>query len=602
MNCLLLGIKRFLTMVPLLVTLVFILATTLSAAQEVIVFKLESLGAVYNHPPKKTVFSISKPTHITKIWTYHWNNGQGSMPGSIGLRNVKTGQLLGKWSAVGTRHLFNVSPGSVWPSKGDGPPWLYWAVQPLIDLQPGTYEVLDSDPMTWSTNAEMGHRGVAWVYGSSPEKQQVKGSSDRLKAFILDDDSGPDADSSSARTADKLVIAGNRPPQAPPKRYEPPPRYEPPVTPPSPPKPHPPLPSATGCSNSSAIALVFEHDQKNRLTHVNIHDSDATLLVTINGQSAQRLSAKITPTAEFASRKIGTITTSGNKIFYKNSGDAFEGTLEVRSLDNPTICRSFPFTLHVGCVQAGTLVTMANGSRKPIEQIKPGETIQAYDTKQNRLTLATVEKALVHTDLTYLLHEIKADGGESLLATGNHPVLTKTWGWKNVDQLRPGDIIYQYIPESGSVQELPLLAIIRDKSEKGVVYNLKTSRGNYFANDILVHNKCLQKGSRISTPFGKKAIETLQPGDFVIGELDGVRQPVRVTNIYNKQTVLKSLPGKRLATDLVATINHQLYTNGRLIKVADHDAPKINVLGTVYDLKTESGNYLAGDILLEAAQ
>ena len=34
-----------------------------------------------------------------------------------------------------------------------------------------------------------------------------------------------------------------------------------------------------------------------------------------------------------------------------------------------------------------------------------------------------------------------------------------------------------------------------------VVYNLKTTQGNYIANDILIHNKCLKKGTPIETTF-----------------------------------------------------------------------------------------------------
>ena len=143
--------------------LTFLAPAPLTGA-EAVVFKLESLGAVRNGPSAPTLFTVDRPTLVTKIWTYHWNGGQGSGPITLGLRSLATGQMVGRWAAVGTYHAFNNTPGAVWPAQGDGPPFLYWHARPLATLAAGTYEVVDSDPGTWSTNGEMGGRGVAWVF------------------------------------------------------------------------------------------------------------------------------------------------------------------------------------------------------------------------------------------------------------------------------------------------------------------------------------------------------------------------------------------------------------------------------------------------------
>ena len=136
------------------------------AQTEVILFKLESQAAVSNHPFQRTIFSLGKPAIITKIMTYHWNDGRGAPPGSIALKNLGTGEMVGRWKVIGTYHAFNLAPGNPWPSRGDGPPFLYWNVQPNVSVPAGEYEVLDSDPGTWSYNAEMGNRGCAWVFGT----------------------------------------------------------------------------------------------------------------------------------------------------------------------------------------------------------------------------------------------------------------------------------------------------------------------------------------------------------------------------------------------------------------------------------------------------
>lgn len=92
-------------------------------------------------------------------------NGSGADPGTIALKNLDTGQLVGEWDAMGFHQKLDFSPGAVWPASGDGPPNRYWAVKPGINLPAGTYEVIDSDRSTWSTNSEMKEMGAAWVYG-----------------------------------------------------------------------------------------------------------------------------------------------------------------------------------------------------------------------------------------------------------------------------------------------------------------------------------------------------------------------------------------------------------------------------------------------------
>ena len=52
-----------------------------------------------------------------------------------------------------------------WPASGlsgsGGVANAYWTVQPGIELSPGTYTVVDSDPATWSCNGESGGRGMS---------------------------------------------------------------------------------------------------------------------------------------------------------------------------------------------------------------------------------------------------------------------------------------------------------------------------------------------------------------------------------------------------------------------------------------------------------
>lgn len=136
-------------------------------ATEAWLLALQTNSGVSNGPTAETVFSVSAPTLIGKVMTYHFNGGRGATPGTIGLRNQSTGAMVGTWPAVGTYHSFDLTPGATWSATGDGPPYFYWNAQPNVTLQPGSYAVVDSDTATWATNYDVGNMGVTFVLGSA---------------------------------------------------------------------------------------------------------------------------------------------------------------------------------------------------------------------------------------------------------------------------------------------------------------------------------------------------------------------------------------------------------------------------------------------------
>jgi hypothetical protein len=105
-----------------------------------VVFDNGNIGGVDNKPTRATTFSISQTRTITKIVDYHWNNGRGtSQTGSIALRDAQ-GRTWGPWRTSGT------------PGQG-GVPNAYWTATPNVQLPPGNYTVIDSDPATWAQNS-----------------------------------------------------------------------------------------------------------------------------------------------------------------------------------------------------------------------------------------------------------------------------------------------------------------------------------------------------------------------------------------------------------------------------------------------------------------
>ncbi len=103
-------------------------------------------GSVQNGPQYPVTFTFEQPFHLLSVETYHWNDGQGvAEAGSIRMTDF-AGNEFGPWKAVG-------SDGS------GGAPNAIWTSTPGESFPAGTYTFHDSDPETWSQNAESGYTG-----------------------------------------------------------------------------------------------------------------------------------------------------------------------------------------------------------------------------------------------------------------------------------------------------------------------------------------------------------------------------------------------------------------------------------------------------------
>ena len=83
-------------------------------------------------------FNLSSGAMINYIMTYHWNGGRGAPAGTITLRREDDGKTFGPWQAT----LVN---------------GVYWEVRPNTLVPAGRYQLIDSDPSTWSQNEGAGH-------------------------------------------------------------------------------------------------------------------------------------------------------------------------------------------------------------------------------------------------------------------------------------------------------------------------------------------------------------------------------------------------------------------------------------------------------------
>ncbi len=118
-------------------------------SEPIIVLNSNNTGSVHNGPTVPTTFTINATNLLTYIQDYHWNNGQGLTPGTIGLKD-QNGVIYGPWQAVGK------------PGQG-GVVNAYWEVDPNVLIPAGTYTIIDSDSSTWSCNSGSEGRGMSLV-------------------------------------------------------------------------------------------------------------------------------------------------------------------------------------------------------------------------------------------------------------------------------------------------------------------------------------------------------------------------------------------------------------------------------------------------------
>jgi hypothetical protein len=112
-----------------------------------------ALAVASNPASHRTPCNLSGPAAVTQLITYHWNNGRGAAPGTISLINASTGQTYGPFRATGS-------------SGQGGAPNVNWTANVNLSLPAGQYQVVDSDPATWSWNGASGGYGFARVEGT----------------------------------------------------------------------------------------------------------------------------------------------------------------------------------------------------------------------------------------------------------------------------------------------------------------------------------------------------------------------------------------------------------------------------------------------------
>ncbi|MBU0757110.1 MAG: hypothetical protein KKF44_03515 [Nanoarchaeota archaeon] len=221
-----------------------------------------------------------------------------------------------------------------------------------------------------------------------------------------------------------------------------------------------------------------------------------------------------------------------------------------------------------GCFLPGTLVEMADGTTKPIENIEIGEMVVGYNTERNEYVVNEVLE-VSETPRTYYFI-VKFEDGTEVDVTDNHPMYVVRDGYEGWASLNPqatyeetgilaehyyvGDLMFN---KDGKF--VRIVDIIR-VDENVQTFNLKrvSKTNTFFAGGVLVHNKCcFLPGTGVTLDDGTSVpIEDIEVGDYI-------RAYNEITGEYTASEVLE------LESPVREGYYHVLLEDGTELKVTD---------------------------------
>lgn len=249
--------------------------------------------------------------------------------------------------------------------------------------------------------------------------------------------------------------------------------------------------------------------------------------------------------------------------------------LDVEDTDTYIISGSTAFNSIVAhnspCFVAGTKITLSDGTVKEIENINAGDTVLTYNHSTDKIEpkeVLTILSKKVQNTVVYTF-----DNGKKLEATFDHPLYSPTLGYVSykpnvtkesyglhVAQLKIGTPILLETDSTTSVVS------IAESNEEKRVYNLHSVKdnSNFFANQLLVHNRCFIAGTEITLGNGDvKNIEdvTIEEEVLTYNEQTGNTE-TGIVGELNKHEVDKVI---RLTLDnsiiITTTEEHPFYVN-----------------------------------------
>jgi hypothetical protein len=166
------------------------------------------------------------------------------------------------------------------------------------------------------------------------------------------------------------------------------------------------------------------------------------------------------------------------------------------------------------CFIAGTLVQTEDGP-KPIEEIRPGDNVWAWNEETCEVALKPVVETYVNeTDELMHIHV----NGQEIVTTPGHPFYSPVKGWTNAVQLRAGDILVLVNGEYVIVEQVQ--HEILEASVKVYNFNVEDYHTYYVADSgVLVHNECGKASNPNRFDDNQEALIQMAKSDQKIGPI-----------------------------------------------------------------------------------
>jgi predicted lipid-binding transport protein (Tim44 family) len=253
-----------------------------------------------------------------------------------------------------------------------------------------------------------------------------------------------------------------------------------------------------------------------------------------------------------------------------------------------------------GCFLPESRILRSDGTESAISDLRPGDELLAFKPGGRMVQTRVREVLRLKVDGYYLL---KTDRTE-LRVTAEHPFYVGNGTFKTVEAFKEGDTVLTWDGQWLAEQRIVSLKQVHERVE---VFNLQTDHPNtFFAGQLAVHNKgggggCFPAGTKIATPHGPVAIETLTSGDEVLAvDNDGqtVRSAVRILFISKGPVLQVRIGGEVLA----ATGEHPVSVGRGRFRQAGELRPGDRILrwkgGRLVERKVHGIRQPAGDELV----
>lgn len=154
-------------------------------------------------------------------------------------------------------------------------------------------------------------------------------------------------------------------------------------------------------------------------------------------------------------------------------------SLTARSRNVTATCPRLPGGGGDGCFLAGTLITLVDGSVKPIESVLKSDQLRAFDPISGGIAASDI--LTIHPPRTVSSYLVIND---ETRVTATQPMLSRG-KWVEAGELRLGDVLTAGDGTAVTIYDLRVV------HESATVYNLAVASGTYVADGVVVHNKTL---------------------------------------------------------------------------------------------------------------